>query len=69
MRGLNMNKREVMELKKRFKKDDCTFTRMSGCYVSGEKHILLNFNRRYLFQFFYIKNIYMFSEKTFLTFF
>lgn len=43
-----MNKREVMELKKRFKKDDCTFTRMSGCYVSGEKHIILNFNRTFL---------------------
>ena len=43
-----MNKKEVLELKRRFKKDDCTFTRISGCYVNGEKNILLNFSRTFL---------------------
>lgn len=34
-----MTKKDVMELKKRFTKNDCTFTRMCGCYVNahGEK--------------------------------
>lgn len=32
-----MNKKDIMELKRRFKKEACTFTRMCGCYVSVEK--------------------------------
>ena len=31
-----MNKKEVLELKKRFKKDQATFTRLVGCYVDSE---------------------------------
>ena len=27
-----------MELKRRLKKDSCTFTRMCGCYVDSEKN-------------------------------
>ena len=32
-----MRKKDILELKKRLKKDDCTFTKMCGCYVNGEK--------------------------------
>ena len=28
-----MNKKDVLELKRRLKKEYCTFTRMCGCYV------------------------------------
>lgn len=37
-----MNKKDVLELKRRFKKDHCTFTRMCGCYVDAQKNIVLN---------------------------
>ena len=43
-----MRKKDILELKKRFKKDHCTFTKMCGCYVSGEKHILLKFRETFL---------------------
>ena len=32
-----MRKKDILELKKRLKKDHCTFTKMCGCYVNGEK--------------------------------
>lgn len=38
-----MNKRDVLELKKRLTKKDCTFTKMSGCYVNSNKEIVLTF--------------------------
>lgn len=31
-----MNKKDISELKRRFKKDACTFTRMCGCYVDAD---------------------------------
>ena len=31
-----MNKKEVAELKRRLKKEECTFTRVCGCYVDAE---------------------------------
>lgn len=43
-----MKKKDILELKKRFKKDDCTFTKMCGCYVNGEKNIILKFNETFL---------------------
>lgn len=43
-----MKKRDVLELKKRIKKDSCTFTKMCGCYVNSEKNILLDFNKTFL---------------------
>ena len=30
-----MNKKEVLEIKRRFKKEECTFTRMCGCYLNS----------------------------------
>ena len=43
-----MRKKDILELKKRFKKDHCTFTKMCGCYVNGEKHIILKFRETFL---------------------
>ncbi|MGL4773610.1 MAG: DUF4317 domain-containing protein [Clostridium sp.] len=43
-----MRKKDILELKKRLKKDYCTFTKMCGCYVNGEKHVLLKFRETFL---------------------
>ncbi|WP_027624462.1 DUF4317 domain-containing protein [Clostridium lundense] len=43
-----MRKKDILELKKRLKKDHCTFTKMCGCYVNGEKNIILNFRESFL---------------------
>ncbi len=43
-----MRKKDILELKKRFKKDYCTFSKMCGCYVNGEKNILLKFKETFL---------------------
>ena len=43
-----MRKKDILELKKRLKKDDCTFTKMCGCYVNGEKNIILKFTETFL---------------------
>lgn len=43
-----MRKKDILELKKRLKKDDCTFTKMCGCYVNSEKNIILKFNKTFL---------------------
>ena len=43
-----MKKKDILELKKRLKKDKCTFTKVCGCYVNGEKNIILNFNETFL---------------------
>ena len=43
-----MRKKDILELKKRYKKDYCTFSKMCGCYVNGEKNILLKFRETFL---------------------
>ncbi|KJU72853.1 DUF4317 domain-containing protein [Clostridium baratii] len=43
-----MRKKDILELKKRFKKDYCTFSKMCGCYVNGEKNIILKFKETFL---------------------
>ncbi|AAK78705.1 uncharacterized protein YheU (UPF0270 family) [Clostridium acetobutylicum] len=43
-----MNKKDILELKRRFKKDECTFTRMCGCYVDAQKNIVLKINETFL---------------------
>lgn len=43
-----MNKKEIMEIKRRFKKESCTFTRMCGCYVDSEKNKVVNFGQTFL---------------------
>ena len=43
-----MRKKDILELKRRLKKDHCSFTKMCGCYVNGEKHIILKFRETFL---------------------
>ena len=43
-----MRKKDILELKRRFKKDYCTFTKMCGCYVNGEKNTILKFRETFL---------------------
>lgn len=43
-----MNKKDVLELKRRFKKNECTFTKMRGCYVNAEKNVLLKLEETFL---------------------
>lgn len=43
-----MNKKEVMEIKRRLKKESCTFTRLCGCYVDAEKNKVVNFGQTFL---------------------
>ena len=43
-----MKKKDILELKKRLKKDYCTFTKMCGCYVNDEGNILMKFRETFL---------------------
>ena len=43
-----MINKEVLELKRRFKKEACTFTRMCGCYVDAEKHKVTDLKETFL---------------------
>lgn len=43
-----MNKKDIMEIKRRFKKESCTFTRMCGCYVDAEKNKVVKFGQTFL---------------------
>ncbi len=43
-----MNKKEVAELKRRFKKDAATFTRLVGCYVNGDHKKVCKFGGQFL---------------------
>lgn len=43
-----MNKKEVLELKRRFKKEAATFTRVSGCYVDGNHNKVCKFGNTFL---------------------
>ena len=43
-----MNKKEVAEIKRRFKKESCTIQRMCGCYVDADKNKLLSFSQNFL---------------------
>jgi hypothetical protein len=43
-----MDKRGILELKKRFKKDATTVSRVCGCYVDADKNIVSTFNKNFL---------------------
>ena len=43
-----MNKKEVLELKRRFKKEAATFTRVCGCYVDGNHKKVCKFGNTFL---------------------
>ena len=41
---MNITKRDVLELRRRLKKESCNFGRLCGCYVGGDRQVLLQFN-------------------------
>ena len=43
-----MNKKEVLELKRRFKKDAATFTQLVGCYVDCNHNKVCKFGGKFL---------------------
>ena len=43
-----MNRKDVLEIKRRLKKDSCTFTRMCGCYVDGERNRVVKLGETFL---------------------
>lgn len=43
-----MNRKDIAEIKKRFKKEECTFTKVCGCYVNSEKESLFQFKESFL---------------------
>jgi hypothetical protein len=43
-----MNRKDILELKRRFKKEECTFTKLCGCYVNAEKQKVLEFRETFL---------------------
>ena len=43
-----MNKREVTEIKRRLKKETCTFQKMAGCYVDSSKEKVVTFTNTFL---------------------
>lgn len=43
-----MNKKDVLEIKRRLKKEECTFTRMCGCYVDGNRNRVVELGETFL---------------------
>ncbi|MCR5418613.1 MAG: DUF4317 domain-containing protein [Lachnospiraceae bacterium] len=43
-----MTRKDLLELKRRLKKEECAFTRMTGCYVSGNKEKVVTFSESFL---------------------
>ena len=43
-----MNKKELLELKRRFKKESATFTRLVGCYVDANHNKVCKFGKTFL---------------------
>lgn len=43
-----MQRKDLLELTKRFKKEQCTFTKVCGCYVNSEKQPVLEFKETFL---------------------
>ena len=43
-----MNKKEVLEIRKQFSPENCTITRICGCYVDHEKQKILELKKAFL---------------------
>ena len=43
-----LNKKDIMEIKRRFKKDACSITRMCGCYVNSNKEKVMQLDENFL---------------------
>lgn len=39
---------EIFEVRKQFKHENCSITKVSGCYVDGEKNIKTKFTESFL---------------------
>ena len=44
---MSVTKRDVLELRRRMTKKSCTITRLSGCYVDGNKNVKLKFSQAF----------------------
>lgn len=44
---MNITKGDVLELRRRLKKTECTFGKMCGCYVNSGKQIVLKFDEQF----------------------
>lgn len=44
---MNLTKGDVLELRRRLKKTECTFGRMCGCYVNSGKQVVLKFDQQF----------------------
>ena len=43
-----LRNKDILELKRRFKKEACTFTKMCGCYVDANKNKVVELNETFL---------------------
>lgn len=43
-----MTKKDILELKRRLTKNECTFTKVCGCYVNAHKEIVVTFDETFL---------------------
>lgn len=43
-----LRNKDILELKRRFKKESCTFTKMCGCYVDSNKNKVVELNETFL---------------------
>ena len=43
-----MDKKSINELRRRLKKDGCTFTKMCGCYIDDNKNKVTNLDEIFL---------------------
>lgn len=43
-----MNKKEVLEIRKQFTPENCTITRICGCYVDHEKEKKMEMKKAFL---------------------
>ncbi len=43
-----MNRKDILELKRRLKKESCTITKMCGCYVDANKNKVVELNETFL---------------------
>lgn len=41
---MNITKGDVLELRRRLKKTECTFGRLCGCYVNSGKQVVVKFS-------------------------
>ena len=43
-----LRNKDILELKRRFKKEACTFTKLCGCYVDANKNKVVKLDETFL---------------------